>query len=101
MLLFQDVLAETLRRANVRFVQCLLPRAGAGLCELTAYASGNNSPTAEELIDVPLLRAQVCITSDREVGTNTWRGKKKIMKILNGVFRKIVIGVNWVVYYYF
>ncbi|KAF4520226.1 hypothetical protein B566_EDAN009951, partial [Ephemera danica] len=56
-----DVLMETLRRANVRFVHCLLPRVGAGLCELTAYANaGNSSPAAapEELLDVPLLRAQ-------------------------------------------
>lgn len=58
--LFQDGLVDTLKRSRIKFVQCLVPHANAGLSE-TMVPTYHSSPLPQPecLIDVPLLRNQV------------------------------------------
>lgn len=58
--LFQDGLVDTLKRSRIKFVQCLVPHANAGLSETMVPAHHSSPlPQPECLIDVPLLRNQV------------------------------------------
>lgn len=59
-----DGLIETLRRTKLRFIHCFLPQHSAGMCESrTALLSvrSHNGQIDDSLINVPLIRSQVCI----------------------------------------
>ncbi|GAB1602168.1 unconventional myosin-XVIIIa-like isoform X2 [Argonauta hians] len=62
-----DSIIETLRRTKCHFVHCILPQSNAGLCELkgagapsSPSASSHSSSSSESnLLNVPLVRAQI------------------------------------------
>uniref|UniRef100_T1J6E8 Myosin motor domain-containing protein n=1 Tax=Strigamia maritima TaxID=126957 RepID=T1J6E8_STRMM len=57
----EDGIIETLRRARLHFVHCLLPQHSAGLCDLKSSLLISNKVESSEdaLINVPLMRSQL------------------------------------------
>ncbi|KAK3084703.1 hypothetical protein FSP39_017720 [Pinctada imbricata] len=53
-----DSIIETLRKSRCHFVHCILPQQNAGLWELK-QTTPSDKPTDENLMNVPLVRAQI------------------------------------------